>query len=196
MICVHASPNLTSLSKDKLIYTAGFPYRIFQISFGDLTIDTLRIRSLICPSQIIASEEDILGIWNGKRADYFRIEGDSAVFMSRIKFKGALTDHIPDRIYQHGNIIYTSVLVPGREPDVRMFISTDHARSWTQVDTKCSMDKEYDRVWTPVGDAWFMAGYDDFMVSYCVGEKDGQRQDFIKIIRPKSTHHQPNAPNL
>lgn len=98
MICVHASPNLTSLSKDKLIYTAGFPYRIFQISFGDLTKDTLRIRSLICPSQIIASEEDILGIWNGKRADYFRIEGDSAVFMSRIKFKGALTDHIPDRI--------------------------------------------------------------------------------------------------
>ncbi len=30
-----------------------------------------------------------------------------------------------------------------------------------------------------------MAGYDDFMVSYCVGEKDGQRQDFIKIIKPK-----------
>ena len=181
-----AGPNLTSLSKDKLIYTAGFPYRIFQVSFGDLTKDTLRIRPLICPSQIIASEEDIFGIWNGKRADYFRIAGDSAVFVSRIRFKGALTDHIPDRIYQHGDIVYTSVLVPGREPDVRMFISTDRARSWTQVDTKGPIDKEYDRVWTPVGEAWFMAGHNDFMVSYCLGEKDGRRRDFIKIIRPKA----------
>ena len=181
----HAGTNLTSLSKDKLFYSAGFPYRIFQVNLGNLIKDTLRIRPLICPSQIIAGEDDILGIWNGKRADYFRIVGDSAVFASRIKFNGALTNHIPDRIYQHGNVVYTSVLVPGKAPDVRMFISTDHAESWTQVDTKGPMDKEYDRVWTPVGDAWFMAGYDDFMVSYCVGEKDGQRQDFIKIIRPK-----------
>ncbi len=31
-----------------------------------------------------------------------------------------------------------------------------------------------------------MAGYDDFVVSYCVSEKDGKRQDFIKIIKPKA----------
>ena len=30
-----------------------------------------------------------------------------------------------------------------------------------------------------------VAGYKDKMLSYCVGYKDGKRQDFIKIIRPK-----------
>ena len=194
--CLHSLDNAFSysFSQDKIAVDVNNGDYILIINPATEKIDSVRNNFKTAYKFIYG--EDILGVWNGKRADYFRIEGDSAVFMSRIKFKGALTDHIPDRIYQHGNIIYTSVLVPGREPDVRMFISTDHARSWTQVDTKCSMDKEYDRVWTPVGDAWFMAGYDDFMVSYCVGEKDGQRQDFIKIIRPKSTHHQPNAPNL
>lgn len=28
-----------------------------------------------------------------------------------------------------------------------------------------------------------MVGYKDRMVSYCVGYKDGKRQDFIKVIR-------------
>lgn len=30
-----------------------------------------------------------------------------------------------------------------------------------------------------------MAVYKDQMVSYCVGYKNGKRQDFIKVIRPK-----------
>ena len=130
--------------------------------------------------------EDILGVWNGKLADYFRIAGDSAHFVSRIKFQGPFSDHIPDKLYQHGDVVYTSVLVPGMKPEVRMFISTDHAKSWTRVYTKGPMDKECDSVWTPVGANRFMAGYDDFVVSYCVSEKDGQRQDFIKIIKPKA----------
>ncbi len=50
---------------------------------------------------------------------------------------------------------------------------------------KIKVDSQLDSVWTPEGDAWFMAGYKDQMVSYCVGYKNGKRQDFIKVIRPK-----------
>ena len=158
-------------------------YRIISINPQTQKFDTIRTpcRS---PMQVIAGE-DIIGIWNDRRADYFRIVKDTAVFLSRIKYDMIWTSHVPMEIYQHGDIVYSSVLVPSVESNIKMFVSTDLAKSWTQVDTKGPMDKEYDRVWTPVGEAWFMAGYDDFMVSYCVGEKDGQRQDFIKIIKPK-----------
>ena len=50
---------------------------------------------------------------------------------------------------------------------------------------KIKVDSQLDSVWTPEGNAWFMAGYKDQMVSYCVGYKNGKRQDFIKVIRPK-----------
>lgn len=179
-----AGPNSICLSEKSAMCSAGYPYRIFRISYKDLTKDTLVLKNLICPYQIIAGE-DIIGIWNGKRADYFRVSGDSAVFISRIRFRGSLTDHIPDRIHQCGDIVYTSVLVPGAQPDARMFISTDRAKSWTQIKTECPLDKEYDRVWTPEGSSWFMAAYKDKMFSYCLGEKDGKRMDFIKTIQPK-----------
>lgn len=179
-----AGPNSICLSEKSAMCSAGYPYRIFRIGYKDLTKDTLVLKNLICPYQIIAGE-DIIGIWNGKRADYFRVSGDSAAFMSRIRFRGSLTDHIPDRIHQCGDIVYTSVLVPGAQPDARMFISTDRAKSWTQIKTECPLDKEYDRVWTPEGSSWFMAAYKDKMFSYCLGEKDGKRMDFIKTIQPK-----------
>ena len=50
---------------------------------------------------------------------------------------------------------------------------------------KIKVDSQLDSVWTPEGNAWFMAGYKDQMVSYCVGYKNGKRQDFVKVIRPK-----------
>ncbi len=159
-------------------------YLIVNINAQTQEIDTIRNP---CKSPMLAvAGEDIIGIWNDRRADYLKIEKDTAILMSRIKYDMIWTSHVPTEIYQYGDVIYTSVLVPSVESNIKMFISTDRARSWTLVDTKGSMDNEYDRVWTPVGDAWFMAGYDDFMVSYCVGEKDGKRQDFIKVIKPKS----------
>ena len=45
--------------------------------------------------------------------------------------------------------------------------------------------RQLDSVGTREGNAWFMAGYKEQMVSYCVGYKNGKRQDFIKVIRPK-----------
>ena len=77
------------------------------------------------------------------------------------------------------------MLVPGLNSTSKMFASTDRARTWTRVSTKSEIDNQLDSVWTPEGNAWFMAWYKDRMVSYCVGYKDGKRQDFIKVIRPK-----------
>lgn len=178
----------SSFSKDIVLdVSRESDYLIVSINAQTQEIDTIRNQ---CKSPMLAvAGEDILGIWNDRRADYLKIEKDTAIFMSHINYDMIWTSHVPSEIYQYGDVVYTSVLVPSVESNIKMFISTDRAKSWAQVDTKGPMDKEYDRVWTPVGDAWFMAGYDDFMVSYCVGEKDGKRQDFIKIIRPKSTHH-------
>ena len=194
--CLHSLDNAFSysFSQDKIAVDVNNGDYILIINPATEKIDSVRNNFKTAYKFIYG--EDILGVWNGKLADYFRIVGDSAHFVSRIKFQGPFSDHIPDNLYQHGDIVYTSVMVPGFKPEVRMFISTDHAKSWTRVYTKGPMDKECDSVWTPVGANRFMAGYDDFVVSYCVSEKDGKRQDFIKIIRPKSTHHQPNAPNL
>ena len=50
---------------------------------------------------------------------------------------------------------------------------------------KIKVDSQLDSVWTPEGNAWFMTGYKYQMVSYSVGYKNGKRQDFIKVIRPK-----------
>lgn len=155
------------------------------LSFNPLTE---RIDSVIGSFKVIYQiryGEDILGVWNRKTADYFRIIGDSAHFVSRIKFQDASSDHIPDCIHQHGDIVYTSVYVPGMQPDVRMFISNDRTKSWTQVSAEGPISNEYDQVWTPVGANRFMAGYKNQVVSYRVGGKNGCRQDFIRVIRPK-----------
>lgn len=173
----------TSFSRDRI--AVGLNNENMILSFNPLTE---RIDSIIGSFKIINQiryGEDILGVWNRKTADYFRIIGDSAHFVSRIKFQDASSDHIPDCIHQHGDIVYTSVYVPGMQPDVRMFISTDRAKSWTQVSAKGPISNEYDQVWTPVGANRFMAGYKEQVVSYCVGERNGHRQDFIKILRPK-----------
>ena len=184
--CLHSLDNAFSysFSQDKIAVDVNNGDYILIINPATEKIDSVRNNFKTAYKFIYG--EDILGVWNGKLADYFRIVGDSAHFVSRIKFQGPFSDHIPDKLYQHGDVVYTSVLVPGMKPEVRMFISTDHAKSWTRVYTKGPMDKECDSVWTPVGANRFMAGYDDFVVSYCVGEKDGQRQDFIKIIKPKA----------
>ncbi len=129
--------------------------------------------------------DDIVGLTNGGSADYFRIIYCVANFYSRIQYKGSFVNHTPVQIYQYDGVVFTKVLVPGLSSMSRMFFSADRARSWAPVSTRAEIDNQLDSVWTPEGDAWFMAGYEDRMVSYCVGYKDGKRQDFIKIIRPK-----------
>lgn len=92
-------------------------YRIISINPQTQKFDTIRTpcRS---PMQVIAGE-DIIGIWNDRRADYFRIVKDTAVFLSRIKYDMIWTSHVPMEIYQHGDIVYSSVLVPSVESNIK-----------------------------------------------------------------------------
>lgn len=156
---------------------------VLEISPERQAVDTIH-SDFYSMVQIIKGD-DVIGVWNGGKADYFRVVGDSLAFLSRIKFESRLSDYIPEEIYQDDDVVYTSVLRPGYHPKYKMFASIDRARTWTQVSTKSEIDNQLDSVWTPEGNAWFMAGYKDRMVSYCVGYKDGMRQDFIKVIRPK-----------
>ena len=63
-------------------------------------------------------------------------------------------------------------------------MSVDRARTWCKINAVSDFEKELDEV-EPLSGDWPMAGYKDRMVSYCVGCKDGKRQDFIKVIKPK-----------
>ena len=156
---------------------------VVRIDPKDGMADTVRNMPVV--TQLIQGE-DIVGGWNHKCADYFRLSGDSASFVSRIRYKNPMYDHIPERIYQCGDVVYTMVLTPGADEASRMFVSVDRAGTWCRVGTETPIDAQFDTVYTPVGDAWFMAGYKDRMMSYCVGYKDGHRRDFIKVVRPKN----------
>ncbi len=177
-------PFTSAFSEGKIIVGEyGNRNTVLAISPEQQTVDTIHT-DFYSMVQLVKGD-DIIGAWNGGKAYYYRIVGDSLEFLSRIKFERRLSDYIPEEIYQNNDIVYTSVLCPGYNPKYKMFASTDRARSWTPVSTRTEIDHQLDRVWTPEGDAWFMAGYKDRMVSYCVGYKDGKRQDFIKVIRPK-----------
>lgn len=155
---------------------------VVRINPKERMADTVRNMPVV--TQLIQGE-DVIGGWNRKCADYFRLSGDSALFVSRIRYKNAMADHIPERIYQYGDVVYTMVLTPGANETARMFVSVDRARTWSHVRTETPIDAQFDTVYTPTGNAWFMAGYKDRMVSYCVGYKGGRRQDFIKVVKPK-----------
>lgn len=157
--------------------------KLLEISLSGLCTDTIHC-SFKSAVQIVRGE-DIVGVWNGGKADYFRIAGKTLTFASRIEYGSRLSDYIPEHIYQYGDLVYTSVLHPGLNQSEKMFVSNDRGKSWATVSTESEVDRQLDRVWTPDGDAWFMAGYKDRMVSYCVGYKGDRRQDFIKVVRPK-----------
>ena len=154
--------------------------KLLEISLPGPCVDTIHF-SFKSAVQITRGE-DIIGVWNAGKADYFRIAGKTLTFASRIEYGSRLSDYIPEHIYQYGNLVYTSVLHPGLNQSERMFVSNDYGKSWAAVSTESEIDRQLDRVWTPEGDAWFMAGYKDCMVSYCIGYKDGLRRDFIKKI--------------
>ena len=154
--------------------------KLLEISLSRPCVDTLHY-SFKSAVQIVRGE-DIIGVWNAGKADYFRIAGKTLTFASRIEYGSRLSDYIPEHIYQYGNLVYTSVLHPGLNQSERMFASNDYGKSWAAVSTESEIDRQLDSVWTPEGNAWFMAGYKDRMVSYCIGYKDGLRRDFIKKV--------------
>lgn len=175
---------VSSFSSDKItVAVGGRRESILEIIPERQIIDTISSDSKMITN--VVRGDDIVGLTNGGSADYFRIIDGVANFYSRIQYGGPFVNHTPVRIYQYDSIVFTKVLVPGLNSTSKMFASIDRARTWTQVSAKSEIDNQLDSVWTPEGNAWFMAGYKDRMVSYCVGYKDGMRQDFIKVIRPK-----------
>ncbi len=171
-------------SSDRITVAVGGKYEsMLEIIPERQTVDTIRNDSQMVTN--VVRGVDIVGLANGGSADYFRIIDGVANLYSRIQYEGPFVNHTPVQIYQYDSVVLTKVLVPGLNSTSKMFASTDRARSWTPVSTRTEIDHQLDSVWTPEGDAWFMAGYKDRMVSYCVGYKDGKRQDFIKVIRPK-----------
>lgn len=175
---------VSSFSSDKItVAVGGRRESILEIIPERQIIDTISSDSKMITN--VVRGDDIVGLTNGGSADYFRIIDGVANFYSRIQYGGPFVNHTPVQIYQYDSIVFTKVLVPGLNSTSKMFASTDRARTWTQVSAKSEIDNQLDSVWTPEGNAWFMAGYKDRMVSYCVGYKDGMRQDFIKVIRPK-----------
>lgn len=175
---------VSSFSSDKItVAVGGRRESILEIIPERQIIDTISSDSKMITN--VVRGDDIVGLTNGGSADYFRIIDGVANFYSRIQYGGPFVNHTPVRIYQYDSIVFTKVLVPGLNSASKMFASTDRARTWTRVSTKSEIDNQLDSVWTPEGNAWFMAGYKDRMASYCVGYKDGMRQDFIKVIRPK-----------
>lgn len=175
---------VSSFSSDKItVAVGGRRESILEIIPERQIIDTISSDSKMITN--VVRGDDIVGLTNGGSADYFRIIDGVANFYSRIQYGGPFVNHTPVRIYQYDSIVFTKVLVPGLNSTSKMFASTDRARTWTQVSAKSEIDNQLDSVWTPEGNAWFMAGYKDRMASYCVGYKDGMRQDFIKVIRPK-----------
>lgn len=175
---------VSSFSSDKItVAVGGRRESILEIIPERQIIDTISSDSKMITN--VVRGDDIVGLTNGGSADYFRIIDGVANFYSRIQYGGPFVNHTPVQIYQYDSIVFTKVLVPGLNSTSKMFASTDRARTWTRVSAKSEIDNQLDSVWTPEGNAWFMAGYKDRMVSYCVGYKDGMRQDFIKVIRPK-----------
>lgn len=175
---------VSSFSSDKItVAVGGRRESILEIIPERQIIDTISSDSKMITN--VVRGDDIVGLTNGGSADYFRIIDGVANFYSRIQYGGPFVNHTPVRIYQYDSIVFTKVLVPGLNSTSKMFASIDRARTWTQVSAKSEIGNQLDSVWTPEGNAWFMAGYKDRMVSYCVGYKDGKRQDFIKVIRPK-----------
>ncbi len=171
-----------SFLRDGMIYSSkGKVIIINPVSFVADTIHSSK--GLISD---VVSGEDVIGVWEGHRANYYRLEGKHADLVSSIwDIRKPFRNYIPAEIYQYGDVVYTKIIPLTYKSKASFFMSVDRARSWTQVSTRTEIDNQLDSVWTPEGDAWFMAGYKDRMVSYCVGYKDGQRQDFIKVIRPK-----------
>ncbi len=133
----------------------------------------------------VVAGEDVFGIWEGHKAKYYSLKGKHATRLSSIwNIRKPFRNYIPSEIYQYGDVVYTKVIPLTYKSKASLFISIDRARTWTKINFRSDYENKLDKV-EPFVDDWPMAGYKDRMVSYCVGYKDGKRQDFIKVIRPE-----------
>ncbi len=133
----------------------------------------------------VVAGEDVIGLWEGHRANYYRLKGKHADPVSSIwNIRKPFRNYIPAEIYQYGDVVYTKVIPLTYKSKASLFISMDRARTWTEINLDNDYEKKLEKV-EPSSNDWPMAGYKDRMVSYCVGYKDGKRQDFIKVIRPE-----------
>lgn len=125
--------------------------------------------------------EDVIGIWEGHRANFYRVTKDSTIFMSSIwNPKARLRNYIPHEVYQFEDVVYTYIIELTYNGKHQNYISTDRAKTWSKINFDTTMDEEY------ATRSSAKTGYKDKIIFYCVGEKDGKRQDFIKVIKPKS----------
>ena len=167
---------------NSVIYTCAKENDVIKFNLITFQSDTIyRSRKLLTS---LTGGEDVIGIWEGHRANFYRITKDTTVFMSSIwNPKERLRNYIPHEVYQFEDTIYTYIIELTYNGKHQNYISTDRAKTWSKVNFETPMDEEYATKSTA------KTGHKDRIIFYCVGEKDGQRQDFIKIIRPKSTHY-------
>ena len=170
-----------SFLRDRMVYSSKDKVVVMDpVSFVTDTIHSSR--GLMSG---VVSGEDVIGIWEGHRANYYRFKGKHADFVSSIwNIKNPFRNYIPAEIYQYGNVVYTKIIPLTYKARTSLFLSLDRASTWTEINVVSDFEKELDMV-EPSANDWPMTGYKDMMVSYCVGYKDGKRQDFIKVIRPK-----------
>ena len=107
--CLYSLDNAFSysFSQDKIAVDVNNGDYILIINPATEKIDSVRNNFKTAYKFIYG--EDILGVWNGKLADYFRIVGDSAHFVSRIKFQGPFSDHIPDNLNSFSEYAHSTI---------------------------------------------------------------------------------------
>ena len=166
-------------TNNSVIYTSGVK-ETNVIKFNPTTFIS---DTIYCSKEFqttLTGGEDIIGIWEGHKANFYRITKDSTMFISSIwNPKERLRDYIPYQIHQFGDVVYTNISELRYNGKNQDYISTDKAKTWSKVNFETPMDEEYATM------SMAKTGYKDRIIFYCVGEKDGKRQDFIKVIRPK-----------
>ena len=133
----------------------------------------------------VVKGEDVIGVWEGHRANFYKVEDGGLSLRSSVRdvLKPG-RNQIPAEIYQYGDVVYTKIIPLTYDAKMTTLMSTDGAKTWRRVDLSCPFEKQLDSTYIPDRN-WPMAGYKESMVSYCVGYRDGRRQDYIKILRPK-----------
>ena len=162
--------------------------KILMIDINSSDIDIFKIDTLYTSDQLLISikgGEDIVGIWEGHRANFYKVEDGGLSLRSSVRdvLKPG-RNQIPAEIYQYGDVVYTKIIPLTYDAKMTTLMSTDGAKTWRRVDLSCPFEKQLDSTYIPDRN-WPMAGYKESMVSYCVGYRDGRRQDYIKILRPK-----------
>lgn len=170
-------PRTLSYTAEDVIYvpdsTVSEIARFNPVTFQNDTI--YNSRELIIE---IVGGQDIVGLWEGHRTNFYQISGNQMKFLSSIyDRRHPLRNYTPDELHQYGDTLYTIITPLTYMGKRTTYISTDKAQTWREVNAGKATDEQYNPRVTIY--------HKDRIVSYCVVEKDGRRQDYIRIIRPK-----------